>query len=84
MSKAIDGVIAEFKKIYPKLTITLIVNYSVGYFIIEAVEDPSHNTSYDSLYAVNKKNGRITSFTPAENPDAWVDAVEKRTLYRFQ
>lgn len=84
MRDALNGVIAEFKKIYPSLTITLIVNYSVGHFIIEAVENPSSNTSYDSFYAINKKNGRITSFTPAEDPDAWIEAVEKRTLYRFE
>jgi hypothetical protein len=70
-----------FEKRFPNLKVFRCVDYNDDYFIIEAVEDFNTINFGDPFYAINKKNGAIGSFTPAEDPDAYFEAVEKRTIY---
>lgn len=70
-----------FKKHFPKLTITKCVDYDKRHYVIEAVEN-INVTDYNSpYYAVHKISGKITSFSPSFDLDAFFDAIDNRTVY---
>jgi hypothetical protein len=72
-----------FEKLHPKLKVVRCVDYNSEYVVVEVVEEYGSINFSDPFYAVNKKTGDVVSFTPAEDPDSYFEAVEKRTLYSY-
>lgn len=74
--------ISGFHKMFPTLTVTRCIDYDSRHFVIEAVEDLTDANYNSPYYGVDKKNGKVTSFIPSFDLDAFFDAVEKRTVYK--
>ena len=73
--------ISTFTKQFPKLTVLRCIDYTDNHYVVEAVGDQDavdYNLPY---YAIDKTNGKITSFIPTLDLDAFFDAVENRTVY---
>jgi hypothetical protein len=70
-----------FNAKFPNLTITRCVDYDQFHFVIEAVENVNVANYNDPYYSVDKRSGKITSFIPTLDLDAFFEAVENRTVY---
>jgi hypothetical protein len=73
--------ISTFKKRFPKLTVLRCIDYADDFYVMEAMENPDvadYNLPY---YAISKVSGKITSFVPTLDLDAFFEAVDKRTVY---
>ena len=73
--------IKVFKREFPELTITRVLDYDRKHFVIEAVKDldiADYNCPY---YGLDKHSGEITSFIPTFDLDEFFDAIENRTVY---
>ena len=73
--------IRAFKAKFPKLIVTRVIDYDREHFVVEALENlskPNYNNPY---YGVDKKTYKITGFIPSFDMDAFIDAVENRTVY---
>lgn len=73
--------IKVFKREFPELTITRVLDYDKKHFVIEAVKDleiADYNCPY---YGLDKHSGEITSFIPTFDLDEFFDAIENRTVY---
>ena len=63
------------------LIILKIIDYDKDCYVIEAVESldaPNYNSPY---YAILKESGKVTSFVPTLDLDAFFEAMENRTLF---
>lgn len=76
-NEAID----TFKRRFPKLVVTRCVDYNERYFVIEAVENPNVPNYNSPYYGIDKISGKITSFIPTLDLDAFFEAVENRTIF---
>lgn len=70
-----------FEKEFPKLTILKCVDYDEEHYVIEAVEDVDATDYNSPYYGVDKKTGKVTSFIPSMDLDAFFEAVENRTVF---
>ena len=70
-----------FKKKFPKLIITRCIDYDSEHFVVEAVENVSASNYNDPYYGVDKRSGKITSFIPSLDLDAFFEAIDERTVY---
>lgn len=73
--------IAAFIKRFSNLTVLKCIDYDDSYYVLEAVEDPDITDYNLPYYAVDKNNGKVTSFIPTLDLDAFFDALENRTVY---
>ena len=70
-----------FTKRFPELTVLRCVDYADDFYVLEAVEDQDAIDYNSPYYALSKTDGRIMSFAPNLDLDAFFDAVENRTVY---
>lgn len=76
-----ERVIQHFKRQFPKLVVTRVIDYDTIHYVVEAVRDlkvPDYNCPY---YGVDKRTGEITSFIPTFDLDEFFNALETRTIY---
>lgn len=64
----------NLRKIHNKLTVTSCKDYDSNYYIFTALEDPNEIDYNCPMYAVNKRTGKVTYFTPMEDLDKFLDA----------
>lgn len=69
-----------FRKQYPNLTVTEMLDYSRTYFLITAVKDVTKNDYNDPYYAVNKKTGQIMHYHPMSDLENFIDAKQNRVI----
>lgn len=74
-------VIKKFKREFPELTITRVLDYDKRHFVVEAVKSLDISDYNCPYYGVDKRTGKITSFIPTFDLDAFFDAIENRTIY---
>lgn len=79
MITAKEAKIALNKK-YPSLTVLSGIDYDTNYYVFEAVEDTTKTDYNLPFYAVDKKNGKVYSFSPMDDLDKFDEAYEKRRL----
>lgn len=77
----VNKVMSVFRAKFPKLTITRVIDYDREHFVVEALEDLSKLNYNNPYYGVDKKSSKITGFIPSFDMDAFIDAVENRTVY---
>ena len=73
--------IETFSAKFPKLIVVRCIDYDNEHFVIEAVKDVNGDDYNNPFYAVDKRDGKVTSFIPGLDLDAFFDAVENRTVY---
>lgn len=73
--------IAFFNKRLPTLVVTRCIDYDETHFVIEAVESLDTANYNSPYYGVDKRTGKVTSFIPSLDLDAFFEAVEDRTVY---
>ena len=71
---------SAFQKKHKKLTVTECIDYDKDHYVFVAVENPNEPDYSDPYYAVNKRNGEVSFFSPAGDIEAWVDAIETRSV----
>lgn len=76
-----EQAIKTFSAKFPKLTVVRCVDYDNEHYVIEAVKDVNGVDYNDPFYAVDKRNGTVTSFIPGLDLDTFFEAVENRTVY---
>lgn len=81
MNPKYQKLIDVFKSSYANLTVTTIIDYDNKYLVVEAVEDINKKDYNDPLYAIEKRTGKVTHFSPAFDFDKFFEATEKRLLY---
>lgn len=74
-------VIKHFNKSFPDLTVTRVIDYDRKHYVVEALRDINSADYNCPYYGVDKNSGKITSFIPTLDLDAFFDAAENRTLY---
>lgn len=63
-----------------ELEVNSAYDYDDDWFLFEALKK-GVEVDYDApFYAVNKADGRVTAFTPAEDFDAFFDCIDNRKL----
>jgi len=70
----------QVKKAYPKLTVTMVLDYDDKHFVVEAVESTKETDYNAPYYGVEKSSGKVTCFTPAEDFDKFFDALDNREV----
>ena len=75
-------VLERFRQKYPNLRVLSIVDYDQNHYVVEAVDKKNKVDYNDPFYGVHKVTGQISYFTPAFDPEKFIEACEKRTLYR--
>lgn len=73
--------IKKFKREFPELTITRVLDYDKRHFVVEAVKSLDTSDYNCPYYGVDKRTGKVTSFIPTFDLDEFFDAIEKRTVY---
>ena len=68
-----------FTKKHKGLIVTECIDYSPTHYIFVAVADLENFDFSDPYYAVDKRSGLVTYFTPMEDLDKWFEACEKRS-----
>ena len=64
----------------PELDIKSAYDYDDNWFLFEALQK-GVEVDYDApFYAVNKADGRVAAFTPAEDFEAFFDCIHNRKL----
>ena len=81
MNPKYQKLIDTFKSSHVNLTVTTIIDYDNKYLVVEAVEDINKKDYNDPLYAIEKKTGIVTHFSPAFDFDKFFEATENRLLY---
>lgn len=76
-----EKLINGFKNHYKNLIVTSVIDYDDKYIIIEALENTNKKDYNDPYYAVEKKSGDVTHFSPAFDIDKFFDAVENRMIF---
>lgn len=74
-------IIQHFKKQFPKLIVTRVIDYDSDHYVLEAVNDLNATDYNCPYYGVNKRTGKITSFIPTFDLDTFFYAVDNRTIY---
>ncbi len=70
----------KLKKKEPLLTIVGMVDYSSKYYLISAVENPNMPNFSGNYYAVDKRTGAISYYTPGADFDNFFDAINNRVI----
>lgn len=81
MNPKYQKLIDTFKSSHVNLTVTTIIDYDNKYLVVEAVENINKKDYNDPLYAIEKRTGKVTHFSPAFDFDKFFEATEKRLLY---
>ena len=74
-------IIEHFNDQFPKLMVTRVIDYDNQHYVVEAVRNVNVADYNSPYYGVDKKSGKITSFIPSIDLDAFFEAMEKHTLY---
>ena len=69
------------KKAEPTRTITACCDYDGDHYVVTALSDPSKFGENDPFFAVNKKTGEVTEFTPGADIPKFSEAMSKRLVY---
>lgn len=70
----------SFYKKYPKRTITSAIDYDQKWYLFLAVENPKE-IDYDCpIFAVNKQNGEVRSYSPMDELEKYTNAVRRRSI----
>lgn len=81
MNSKYQKLIDSFRTSHNNLTITTVIDYDNKYLVVEALEDTDKKDYNDPLYAIEKRTGKVTHFSPAFDFDKFFEATEKRLLY---
>lgn len=81
MIESYKKLVDAFKKNNRSLQVTTVIDYDDKYLLIEAVEDTTQRDYNDPLYAVEKKTGKVSHFSPAFDFEKFFDALENRIIY---
>ena len=73
---------SAFKRRFPKLTITQVVDLDNTSYVVTAVRDPNKTDYNDPFYRVNKKTAKITGFNPMENLKKYSNALYNQERQR--
>lgn len=64
------------------LVISAIYQLTKTEYIVEAKENAVAEDYNDPFYKVDVATGKVTNYLPIEELDRFIEAVEKRTIYR--
>jgi hypothetical protein len=68
------------KRKEPKLTITGMADYNSAYYLISAQENAKEPDYSGNYFAVNKRSGAISYYTPGADFDNFFDAINNRRI----
>lgn len=81
MNERYEKLIDKFKASHKNLIITTIIDYDNKYLVVEAVEDINVKDYNDPLFAIEKRTGKVSHFSPAFDFEKFFDATENRLLF---
>lgn len=80
MKKIID----DFKKHFPKLTVTMIADYDKKTYLIEAVEKVGVPCYYNPYFLMRKDGKKCIPYMPTLFIEEFSRAVDERLIYRIK
>lgn len=69
---------SAFKRRFPKLTITQVVDLDDTSYVVTALRDPNKEDDNDPFYLVNKRTAKIRNYSPMEDIEKYSDALYKQ------
>lgn len=77
-----NRIITMFNQNKPNLTVTGVYKLTNSEYIVEAVETTVEKNYNDPFYKVDLTTGAVTNYLPTLELDKFIEAVEKRTIYK--
>lgn len=78
MERNVKELIKSFEKQRPNTTVEKIVDFDEDHYIVFA---PDGDNDMDCWYGMNKSDNKAVNFFLANDLNAFIDAVENRTIY---
>lgn len=66
---------SAFKRKFPRLTITNIVDLDDTSYVVTALLDPNKEDDNDPFFRVNKRTAKITNYSPMEDLEKYSNAL---------